>query len=198
MKKKIVLMLVAISLMAGSAMAAIVADGSFEDQAVGEGLYWEYADASTPWYSNPGAAIVDGPAYHVAYPNLMPLAGSTGDQYMGMWASYMTQEISLVAGQEYTYSLMAAASGAGNTVSAYVADVGWMASQAINYTGTAGVSPDDWELHTWNFVATTSVPQLLYVYGSTGTVVDDVSVVPEPMTMVLLGLGSLLLRRKRR
>ena len=199
MKKMMLILAVVMCVMAGSAMAAIVADGSFEDQAVGEGLYWEYPDGTTPW-SYSAAAIVDGPAMLVKYPvGGNPTAGSTGDQFMGTWGGNVYQTVSLEIGQEYQVSLMAAATGTGaEYVKVHLPGAidpstgvlwvdpsgwggGWMPNQAINNTWTAGeggasATPDEWELHTFNFIAAEDGDQTFYVQGSNQAWMDDVAI----------------------
>jgi len=63
---------------------------------------------------------------------------------------------------------------------------------------------DDWQLIEWVFTTPSDVTTVLPVWlindvpGITSDVlIDDVSLVPEPMTIALLGLGALVLRRRK-
>jgi len=64
---------------------------------------------------------------------------------------------------------------------------------------------DDWQLIEWAFTTPGDVTTVLPVWlvndvpGITSDVlIDDVSLVPEPMTIALFGLGALALRRRRK
>ncbi len=89
MKKKIVLMLVAVSLMAGSAMAAFVPDASFDDWDVSGGPGYAYSNGtSSPWISANYSAIMNGPDINASWGATMQATGYTGDQYLGHLNSY--------------------------------------------------------------------------------------------------------------
>ena len=207
MKK--VLMLVVVLAMTGIASAELVSNGGFEDDTNIDGTYWADGWNKWEWYgwsgfvnndplSDGGGAGTPFTAYEgTAYAN----AGGWEDSSGGI-----TFDITPAVGESYIASI-------------YYSTEDWgadnQAQMAIKWWGDFGeikqvfpILDEAGPMSTWEYfsVNTGIVPvgttggQFEIEAGGTGTVLLDnasMVVVPEPMTMGLLGLGSLFLRRRK-
>ena len=206
MKMKFVLMLVAVSLTAGSAMALTVADPGFEDAgdySAGGYVYMGNDQSVTPWInSSGGAAWIFGAGYTTGAHKPDPASGNNLLEINGGW---IYQDIDVVGDQEYDITASIAGRYAGEGIEAYVANavggayLGYIYAFDIT-TGNVEGEASDWATATWNFTAADTSTQRLYFRGGGESWMDDVAVteVPEPITLGLLGLGGLFLRRKKR
>ncbi len=91
--------------------------------------------------------------------------------------------------------------GAGGTVGVDMFAPDWSAWYWGDGSSLAGISADEWTYVGFDFQVTDPTVQFNFVVkGAANTpafLVDDVIAVPEPMTLSVLALGGLLLRRRK-
>ena len=201
--KKLVFMLAAVGLLwTGTAMAIPVPDASFEGLATAGS--WDYVnDVTSPWDcstgDSSGAWIGDNYANTYGYPQV----GHDGTAYVDLNSKYTSQTLSeaYVLGETYTLSVWATTHNyaTGERVYLYFTDDnGILADSGANTIPTT--TDFTWYEYDLSYTADGSEVGNIGIsfWGDWETVIDDVSLVPEPMTLSLLGLGGLaLIRRKK-
>ena len=192
MEKKILVVLLAISLMAGSAMANLLAgnDPGFEDY----GTVTTSVDLAGPQWTIWWGDVNLAPDPEGVTGNVLEIVGNGT-----MWG-WIGGGGSLVAGLEYSITLDARAS-----TGALADNIAFnmQGSPAWEYQSITG--DDDWHqlTFTWDSIAenfaTGDGSEALFCLSGTDIMVDNLSmvVVPEPMTIGLLGFGGLFLRRRK-
>ena len=203
MKVTSVIVLLAMLSLAGSAQAELLLNRSFDD------LLGTGNPSSANWggwsYGSAGAAaLLDGapdPAHSgPAYAEVWAWAGGSGGFYQG--------GLTPVVGEAYELSIWARDQGWGDDKNlSLVLQVndgsGW--NLLVNELVYSGVGLGDSDYHQFS-VITPAIPagtveaEFSFTFAGSGTfALDDASmaVVPEPMTLSLLGLGGLFLRRRK-
>lgn len=190
--KKLLVMTVVVLAVSVSANAALVTNGGFEN-----------GGAMTGWWTPADATIIidNGPSAVGSYAGRVA-AGSDGALL------YHPDKVAVTAGEEYTYSFDWKA----DTITA-----GWFwwhvrffdasdgfTGEAISNIGDGNIQ-NTWQTLTGSIVAPAGSVKADFYFedgnvGSTGggLIVDNFSMVPEPMTLSLLGLGGLMLRRRHK
>ena len=207
--KFIVLLMAAVGLVwAGTAAAIDVPGSSFEyPDAIGDGS-WAYVKdipgcdwTAVKYTGNPW--IGQNYWWGTSYPGV----GHTGDSYLKLNAGYIYQSLSgetWVEGVTYDLGIWVTTKSTGQRLITYVMADGDWANRIIIGDVVPAVQPD---LQTWiqltaQYTATADYAGKdigIGFYGRSNTFADDVTIVPEPITLGLLGLGGLgLIRRKRR
>ena len=186
-----------------------VGDPSFEKQPLSGG---NYGPLEAPWVGAGGGwACIEVYGFLNIPDGTVAATTSNAAIYQDLAATYEE-------GVTYILSAMAAARSAGTSSGAVDA---WQialhnATTETELAATTGafdlidctVGPEAWQEISVTYTATAAdAGNPIRIYFGTGSapngsndyrfVLDDVHLVPEPTTMVLLGLGGLLIRRKR-
>ena len=202
MKVTSVIVLLAMLSLAGTAQAELLLNRSFDDLDPGTGnptsANWGMWSAG----SAGAAALLDG----------APDPALSGPAYAEVWAWYASggfyQNVTPVVGEVYEMSIWARDQGWGDSKNvSFTLQVndgsGW--NLLLNETVYSGAGFGDSDYHKLSTI-TPAIPagtvqaEFGVTFWNVGTFAfDDASmaVVPEPMTLGLLGLGGLFLRRRK-
>ena len=204
--KKIVLMLAAMALVAGIAQAELLTNPGFEDGAYGVKLIPDGWSIYSPTYSSGWDWWLSGGGAH------------GGSKYMSMHAapsaSYTTATIGQVLpaapGDEFTFSVWAKSPSQSVNATPY-GYITW-GNATTSWLSYGSLIPDNSSVgNTWTLVSFDAVTApagaewgYFQVMGTLandaaagGILYDDASLIPEPVTLGLLGLGALMLRRRK-
>ena len=218
-KTKFVLLFLSVVLMVGNAMALIVPDASFEDAPeVPNGGLAYVKDVTTPWSRtlNGGEPWIgknyvdDGgfPQVGGGYPQV----GYDGDSYAYINYSYIHQQLDATYTDGVTYELSVWCSTRldeiteqrifGSFTVGGDGD-GWTNATELDIDSqeiTNSTSSHTWYEHTFTYTAgAAEAGQAIGIaFFGDYIMVDNVTLVPEPMTIGLLGLGTVMLRRRKR
>lgn len=212
-KTKFVLLFLSVVLMADSGIAIIVSDASFEDAPEEfDGSQVALDSVTTPW----SRTIFGGnPSIGRNYANSdgIPQVGYDGDSYVGINHSYIHQQMdaTYTDGQTYELSIWATTrlDYPGQRIFGYFTvggdGDGWTDATELHiesYDIITSVDSHTWYEHTFTYTAgAAEAGQAIGIalFGSDSNMyVDNVTLVPEPMTIGLLGLGAVMLRRRKR
>ena len=198
---KRVLLLFALLAMIGIAGAELLVNGDFEDGDTGQlGVVpipgWN-SWGDTGWHNNDAGAVIDTKSMKFWWDS------------SGMW-----QDFTATAGTTYEYSVQVMDFSGDTTANNwdlrieaefYDASDTQLTAAVLGYFDS-GIEPDD----TWVEIGDSIVAPANTAYGRVvlrmwdwqegiggALYFDNVSVVPEPASFVLLGLGGLLLRRRK-
>ena len=224
MEKKIVCMLAVLGLMAGGAMAIVVPDASFEDATTIGDNSWEYLSTTggtglndigqTPWNDRQTGYTWMGNNY--PYGMYYPGVGHTGTQWIDINLGTVYQNLTgetYTDGEIYRLSVWACSDREDETLTLQLIDGDGDGSTALASSADLAITWQDpalnggqwaWYQYSFDFeVGTADAGKTIgiqFVSGEDNDIyLDDVAltVVPEQMTLSLLGLGALLLRKRK-
>ncbi|UCG49222.1 MAG: PEP-CTERM sorting domain-containing protein [Phycisphaerales bacterium] len=192
--------LFALSASAGAALIT-VPDASFEDHVLTEGGYEDIAAGSYTgaWECDSGDAWIDYGYWRAdGWPE--DLYAHSGNNKAYAYEDYIYQILDETFIEGVTYTLSA---WVGQPWEGYASDW-WLYFTTEDYTNelieTSGTAGLDWEQVSLEYTATAADAGHnigIKMWGSSEVSFDDITLVPEPATLALLGLGALMLRRKR-
>ncbi len=208
MKTKVLLFLAVGLILANTALAINVPDGDFDTPVVADGT-WDYiynlggAWSDTYWSGN---AWVGNNYSYVGYD--YPGMGHTGAQWVDLNASYIHQTLTgetYMEGETYELSIYATTGTEGQGLYFYFMDAtnsanGWDDAIILESTSLVEVPISGWTKYSAEYTATADADGKtigIAIYGRGGTYGDTVALTPEPMTLGLLGLGALMIRRRK-
>ncbi len=205
--KKLIFLCVLMAI-AGSANAFMLSNGGFETDVEPDGMpddwgMWQSAwTASHYGWFGPSDIIVNtspGQAHSGSVSIELRAGDSTGWGY----AMMIQEPIAATAGQTYTASFwgmqLDGTGGEGVGIKwEFYSDTATLIEQEDKVMLSAA---DVWEEVTRSWVAPAGTTWMKYVILATGLegnyMVDDAVLVPEPMSIAILGLGGLFLRRRK-
>ena len=210
--RKLIVLLIVLAFAAAPASANMVTDGGFEFGGTGEDLFTVYPSGTlgawTCTADTLGFALMTDSVDQIVYQHHMPEGNQAMVVAEGPYFGYIQQSISgFTIGQTYELTLAAMTWSSdqlnGGHVEVYdsvadVYDLEW--DFAANNSGYGTETVEEYLYSSAQFTASATDLTLSIIQLDGGAVsVDDVSIelIPEPATICLLGLGGLLLRRKR-
>lgn len=218
MKVVKLLMLIVVALCATPARAAIIVNGSFENPTVPNGGFTTFVGGST---AITGWTVV-GVDSTVVDTNFVShgitFQAQDGSQWLDFTgpgtnasANGVTQDITTTIGQLLSLSFYVGSATDNIDIFASTVDLSIDGGARVGYTNpNTPTNMLDWQLYTVQFTATGTTTNLTFFNGSAGnnhlSALDNVSLtavsaVPEPASVVILGVGSILMfagvRRRR-
>ena len=213
--------LMALTCLAGVSSANLITNGTFEDPAVGVGSYGLYGGGSTAitGWTVVGAQVVLVDTDYAEPGNGVTMFNSfEGRQYLDLTGagnngttSGVTQSIATVAGTQYRVNWQECVTYSNNGTSSYsapsVVDLSIDGGTRVSYTNSDNsvLGQDNWQAFSATFTATGSSTSVTFYDGYGGSDnnnigIDAVSVeaVPEPASLVALGIGVAAILRRRR
>jgi hypothetical protein len=195
MKRVLVLMVVIAFASVSTSYSAIeVGNAGFDDAPIVD----NWAEDLTPWQTlneGGGWAAWISENYYAGEPPTVPAIYTTGDH---VW-----QDLSaaFAEGETYEFSIDVGTSTGGDfdwTIYIYDVTTGYTSPLATE----SGVIPGEsqWYRQSVSYTATAAEADHNIGIGFTGgyyAMFDNASVIPEPATLCLLGLGALMFRRRR-
>jgi len=196
-----------IVLLAPTAQANLLTNGGFEDPDIPDGD-WGTA-LPTGWVVVGSGALQDqwpeGETYYTP--------AHEGEQCMDMWASggdtSVTQDVThtILADTTYTLTAWLYQPWWDSSNSSFTLEIGWDGwTGSVSSGSTAFTAGDNWTEFNFDLdtavttdaVGATEINARVTVADGGDLFLDGVSLVPEPATMLLLGLGGMLIRRRRK
>ncbi len=202
---KVVLTIVAVlfvlSAPAGAAELPVL-DPSFEIPELSEGGYIDIADASYtgPWKTVGGNSWIDYGYWRAeGYPEDLYAHSGNNKAYAYQDYIYQILDTTFVEGETYVLSVWAGQPWLDT-------DRGWelyftTEDYSEELAAASGPAWLDWAEISLTYTATADVAGKkigIKLYGDYDVAFDDVKLVPEPATLGLLGLGGLVLLRRKR
>ena len=202
MKKLTMFVVVCLGIvLCGTAQANLLLNPGFEEPSPANWFSWGEGGWDS-WETNPGTC---GGTSHTGEHYVR--VGEWGDEEYRFWAQAYT---GMTAGEVYTFSTWAKAdpeAGFGNVIGSFKVeykDANWQVLRTDEHIMMEGEGYDTWEQYSFT---TGPVPddtvEIVFALQSTGHCImnfDDaeVTLVPEPATILILALGGLLLRSRKR